>query len=167
AIFDNRTVNLKREQVANHLQPGSASAGLYFAFGASIHKVHFGLFHENAADYLSVEQGGPFEGEIDALGGKERDGNVARGLADAHVLNRVSATPEVDLDFANVAGIERIAVQRPVHVIAHSPRQQSSSHARDDGDHDQDQPKSKPASSFAPLRSLPLCVRARALTGRF
>jgi hypothetical protein len=85
-ILDDRAVNFEGEQVPDHPKPRTAGTGLRFAIVRGIYEVDFGLVHENAADRLAMDEGLPFNGEIDFLGHEERDGHIAGCLAKARLL---------------------------------------------------------------------------------
>src|SRR5262245_934288 len=116
-VLDHRPVDLKWKEVADNLEPRGAAAGLRFALRGGVDKLNLRLSQQQATNYPAMEKSVPINGEIDALGRKERDGNVARCLADANVVNRISPAPQMDLHLANVSCVERMAIQCAIDVI--------------------------------------------------
>ena len=147
--MDERAVDLEREEVSNHLQPRAPRARLRFPFARGIDEVEFRLFHEQAAHYLVMEEGVPLNGEIESPAREERNGHAAARLTNTDVVNRVSAAPEVDLDLADIAGIEGAAIKRSIDVVSHGPWEDRPPDAEEHRQYDQDKAKSAPTAMFA------------------
>src|SRR5436190_11393139 len=141
AIPDDSAVDFEREQVANDLKPRRSGAALSILFGRRIHKIQFRLFHEKAANHSMMQQRIPLNREINALRRKERDGHETSGFADANVINRIGPAQQMNLHFANVPEIERVAVERAVHVIADSPWEKQPRNGKKDGQNQQHKSK--------------------------
>jgi len=134
------------------------------SLGAST-KIELRLFHEDAANYLAVEQCVPF-GPRSQPASPRRAGQAHCGdLADAHILNGVSAPPEVDLHVPDLAFIKRVAIQRPVDVIANRPRQESAGDTQEGGQHEHDEASRPPARAPFGRRTGGLAFRRRHAVG--
>jgi hypothetical protein len=150
-VLNDRAVNFEGEKVFDDLKSGAASTRLRFLLVGGVHEVKLGLIHQHATNHPALAKGLPFEGKIDPLGHEKRDGHIAGPLVDAHVFDGVSAAPEMDMHFANVAFIERIAVERSIDVVPYRPRKEGAYDPENQGEHEQDnsQPAPDPVS-FAP-----------------
>jgi hypothetical protein len=126
-VFDDRAVNFEGKKVFDDLKPGAASTRLRFLLARGVHEVKLGLIHQHATNHPALAKGLPFEGKIDPLGHEKRDGHIAGPLVDAHAFDGVSAAPEMDMHFANVAFIERIAVKRSIDVVPYRSRKEGVS----------------------------------------
>ena len=92
--------------------------------------------HEDAAYDPVVKEGIPLNGEINLFGREERHRHIGRRLANIYVVDGISAAPEVDLDFADIARVERAAVECPVDIISDRPRKDRAANACEDGKHE-------------------------------
>ena len=96
----------------------------------------FALASDPAND-SSMRQRIPFDGKINPFGGEQRNWHVAGGFADAHVIDRISASPQLDVHFANGPGVKRVAIQCAVDVVAQEPGQDGTADAQKDSEHSQ------------------------------
>src|SRR3954451_12851939 len=110
-IPDDRAINLEGKEVLDHLQPGAAAPGLGIAFGGGIDKVDLRLVHEDAANYLAVQEGIPLDGEINGFSGEEGDRDIAGRFVDSNILNGVSAPQEVNVNGPDITGVKGIAIE--------------------------------------------------------
>src|SRR5215213_5840905 len=101
-VSDNRAVYLEGKQIANDLQPRPPRSCLVFTLARSVHKIDLRLLHQNPPHQSPMKQSVPFNGKIHSLGGEERDRNVANRLADADIVDRIGAAPEVNLNISDL-----------------------------------------------------------------
>src|SRR4029453_18645401 len=106
AVSHDRSVDSKGKQIPNDLQPWSARPGLRLRFATRVYKVQLRFIHMHPADQFAVRKGIPLNGEVHPPGGKEWDGNIAGGLVNPYVLNRVRSAPQVNTHGSDLSGIK-------------------------------------------------------------
>ena len=109
AVVDLETVEIEWEEVAEHLEPGPAGAGLGFRIVGRGDEVEFGLVHIYLADEFAVSDGVPLDGEFEFVAPEEGLGDDAGAFEDADVFDGVGAAPEVQIDVADAALVEEVS----------------------------------------------------------
>src|SRR5687767_9516317 len=106
-----------------------------------------------------MEQRVPLNREIHTLRGEERHRYTSGGLANPHIIYGIRAAPKMNLHVAYFTGVERIAVERAIDVVAHRPRHHRPGDCENADQGQQDYPN--PLPSPAPLAWLNRVFRWR------
>ena len=119
--------------------------------------------HDDLANQLSVSQRFPFELEVDLFRREKRNGDVGGCFEQADVVDGISAAPQVDVDVADGAVVERAFVDGAVDVPADGVRHGEARGDEEEGDDEDDNAENGPARA-APGRGL---LSGRRLLRRF
>src|ERR1700722_17686007 len=150
AIVDLDAVEIEGKEIAEHLEPGSAGAGLRFGIVGGVDEVDFGVVDDDLADDFSLEDGVPLDGAFEFLAGEEGGGNVAGLFDEADVFDGVGAAPEVEIDVADAAFVEEVFGEGFIDIPADGPGE----HGAGDGDEENEgedcvEGDSEPEAAFA------------------